>query len=48
MDSMMTEPPMSDGTDRPRMVMTGMSALRRACLNSTTWLGNPLARAVMM
>ena len=45
---MMTLPPMSPGTERPSMVMTGRSALRSACLPMTSLAGRPLALAVVM
>ncbi len=48
MDSMITLPPMSPGSDSPRMVMTGKSALRSAWRKMTARTGSPLARAVRM
>lgn len=46
MDSMITLPPMRPGRARARIVITGSSALRNACLLITTRSERPLARAV--
>ena len=46
--SVTTAPPRSWPNWRPRMVMTGMQALRKACLATTTPSRTPLARAVLM
>ena len=44
-DSMITLPPIRPGSDKPRMVTTGRSALRSACLPITVRSDSPLARA---
>ena len=46
--SVMTAPPRSWPNWIPRTVMTGMHALRKACLTTTVRSATPLARAVVM
>jgi len=44
-DSTMTLPPISPGSESPRIVTMGSMALRSACLPMTTRSARPLARA---
>ncbi|MNR56475.1 hypothetical protein D3C85_1770560 [compost metagenome] len=44
----MIAPANSPGSSKPSSVIAGSSALRSACLNSTTRSFKPLARAVRM